>query len=66
MLFLLDHKYPSADLSFKHLKGADQARVNELRKACEKKGFFLYLANIEKSIVGGGGRRQLLLRLLHC
>lgn len=49
---MLDHKYPSADLSFAHLKGVDQARVEELRKACEGKGFYLYLASIEKTVSG--------------
>jgi hypothetical protein len=52
LLYMLDHKYTYAQLSFARLKGADQARVTEVRKACEQTGFPVFLANIEKSQLG--------------
>jgi 2-oxoglutarate-Fe(II)-dependent oxygenase superfamily protein len=52
LLYMLDHKYTYAELSFARLKGADQARVAEVRKACEQTGFPVFLANIEKSQSG--------------
>lgn len=52
LLFMLDHQYHSAGLSFTQLKGVDQARVAELRKVCKGKGFYLYLANVTKTVLG--------------
>jgi hypothetical protein len=52
LLYKLDHKYSDAELSFARLKGPDQAQVAELRKACEKIGLHIYLANIEQRDTG--------------
>jgi 2OG-Fe(II) oxygenase superfamily len=52
LFYELDHGYSDAELSFARLKGLDQVRVAELRKACEKIGLHIYLANIEKSEMG--------------
>ena len=52
LLFMLDHKYHSDGLKFSQLKGADQKKVADLRKACKEKGFYLYLANVEKEVMG--------------
>jgi 2OG-Fe(II) oxygenase superfamily len=52
LFYELDHGYSDAELSFARLKGLDQSRVAELRKACEKIGLHIYLANIEKSEMG--------------
>jgi 2-oxoglutarate-Fe(II)-dependent oxygenase superfamily protein len=61
LLYMLDHKYTPAELSFSRLKGVDQARVAELRKACEQTGFPFFLANIVRSEMGSvdeyAGRR---------
>lgn len=52
LLYNLDHKYTPAELSFARLKGVDQARVAELRKACEQTDFPVFLANIVRSEMG--------------
>jgi hypothetical protein len=52
LLYELHHRYSNAELSFARLKGRDQVQVTELRKACEKIGFLIYLTNIEKSEAG--------------
>jgi 2OG-Fe(II) oxygenase superfamily len=51
-VYMLDHEYTNAELSFTRLKGADQERVAEVRKACEKTGFSLFLASVVKSQTG--------------
>lgn len=53
LLFMLDHEYHSAGISFAQLKGVDQLKVMELRRACKEKGFYLYLANVTKTVMGG-------------
>ena len=52
LLYTLNHKYTSAELSFSRLKGVDQEQVSEARKACQKTGFSLFLVNIEKTDIG--------------
>jgi 2OG-Fe(II) oxygenase superfamily len=52
LLYTLNHKYTSAELSFSRLKGVDQGQVSEARKACKKTGFSLFLVNIEKTDIG--------------
>ncbi|KAK2754489.1 hypothetical protein FQN54_006890 [Arachnomyces sp. PD_36] len=52
LLLMMDHKYHSAGLGFTQLKGEDQVKVSELRRACKEKGFSLYLANVTKQVTG--------------
>jgi hypothetical protein len=47
LLYLLDHEYTFSELSFTRLKGVDQGRAAEARKACKKADFSLFLVNVE-------------------
>lgn len=53
LVYLLDHQYSIAELSFARLKGVDRQRFVQLQEACLKNGCDIYLANIEKQIKGG-------------
>ena len=52
LLYILDHQYTSAELSFIRLKGVDQGRVAEAWKACKKTGFSLFLTSVERTETG--------------
>ncbi|KAB8224116.1 hypothetical protein BDV33DRAFT_227489 [Aspergillus novoparasiticus] len=52
LIYVLGHQYTNAALSFSRLKGVDQCRFAELRGACQRAGFDIFLANIEKKEVG--------------
>ncbi|KAN0080621.1 hypothetical protein V8E54_003825 [Elaphomyces granulatus] len=52
LLYILDHQYTSAELSFTRLKGVDQGRVAEAWKACKKTGFSLFLTSVERTESG--------------
>jgi hypothetical protein len=52
LLYALEHQYTMVELNFARLKGADQSRFGELHNACQKTGFDIYLANIEKTNAG--------------
>lgn len=51
LLFILNHKYTNANLSFTALKGADLERATVLRDICRETGFYLFLANIERQVI---------------
>ncbi|KAE8374594.1 hypothetical protein BDV26DRAFT_295802 [Aspergillus bertholletiae] len=53
LVYVLEHEYTSAELGFSRLKGVDQDRFAELRDACQRAGFDIFLANIEKTDTGG-------------
>ncbi|GCB21937.1 hypothetical protein AAWM_04822 [Aspergillus awamori] len=53
LVYILEHQYTVAELSFDRLKGVDQVRFGELQKACQGLDCDLYLANIEKTRMGG-------------
>ncbi|KNG87017.1 hypothetical protein ANOM_004695 [Aspergillus nomiae NRRL 13137] len=52
LIYVLEHQYTSAELRFSRLKGVDQCRFAGLRDACQRAGFDLFLANIEKKDIG--------------
>jgi hypothetical protein len=53
LIYLLDNIYERhGQLSFAQLKGADQERVAEVRKACEQTGFSIFLVHVGKSETG--------------
>ncbi|KAA8650261.1 uncharacterized protein ATNIH1004_002943 [Aspergillus tanneri] len=53
LVYILEHQYTQAELNFARLKGVDQPRFAELQNACERTGFDIFLANIEKMKTGG-------------
>lgn len=53
LVYLLDHQYSIAELSVSRLKGVDRHRFAQLQEACLKNGCDIYLANIEKQVMGG-------------
>ncbi|KAB8251929.1 hypothetical protein BDV35DRAFT_387690 [Aspergillus flavus] len=52
LIYVLGHQYTNAALNFSRLKGVDQCRFAELRGACQRAGFDIFLANIEKKEMG--------------
>ncbi|OGM50443.1 hypothetical protein ABOM_000897 [Aspergillus bombycis] len=52
LIYVLEHQYTSAELGFSRLKGIDQCRFAGLRDACQRAGFDIFLANIEKEDMG--------------
>lgn len=52
LALLLDHQYTEASLCYAGVKGHDQHVGSHLREICEEHGFYLYLANLEKSVFG--------------
>lgn len=53
LAFLLQHQYTEASLCYDGLKGHDQQVAAHLREACQEHGFYLYLANLKKTVEGG-------------
>ncbi|KAF9885296.1 hypothetical protein FE257_013013 [Aspergillus nanangensis] len=53
LIYVLEHQYTEAQLSFARLKGVDRQRLAELQNACQKADFVILLANIEKNVTGG-------------
>jgi hypothetical protein len=51
-IYLLEHKYTQSNLSIDSLKGADRLRAKELRSICDDYGCTLYLANLEREVMG--------------
>lgn len=51
-IYLLEHKYTQSNLSIESLKHADRLRARELLSICEDYGFTLYLANLEREVMG--------------
>jgi hypothetical protein len=51
-IYLLDHKYTQSNLSINSLKGADRLRAKELLSICDEYGCALYLANLEREVMG--------------
>jgi hypothetical protein len=52
LIYKLSHEYTKASLSFDFLKGSDGRIVQQLREASKGEDFSLYLAHIEKEILG--------------
>ncbi len=50
--FLLEHQYTDASLCYESLKGHDQQVAAHRREACDG-SFCFYLANLERSVMGG-------------
>ena len=48
MVYILEHKYCEASLSFKGLKNIDRAVGDVLTKACQEANFELYLAHVSR------------------
>lgn len=53
LAYKMSHKYTKAALSFASLKGPDHKNVEHLTKAVRDDEFVLYLAHIEKEVMGG-------------
>ncbi|KAI9040281.1 uncharacterized protein KD926_008371 [Aspergillus affinis] len=53
LIYVFEHQYTEAELSFARLKGVDRQRFAELQNACQKADFVILLANIEKNVTGG-------------
>jgi hypothetical protein len=53
LAYVLEHQYTAASLAFDGLKGHDQQVVAHIRELCEKERIYLYLANMDVTIVGG-------------
>jgi hypothetical protein len=51
-IYLLEHKYTQSNLSIESLKDADRLRAKELLSICDDYGFTLYLANLEREVMG--------------
>lgn len=51
-IYLLEHKYTQSNLSIESLKHADRLRAKELLSICDDYGFTLYLANLEREVMG--------------
>ena len=51
-IYLLEHKYTQSNLSIESLKHADRIRAKELLSICDDYGFTLYLANLEREVMG--------------
>jgi len=52
LAYVFEHRYPSATLKYKRLKGNDRLRGEYLKEMCEKYGFIFGLASLEKGIEG--------------
>ncbi|KAF2122089.1 hypothetical protein BDV96DRAFT_682102 [Lophiotrema nucula] len=48
LMYILDHKYPLADLTLNALKGNDHMRVDVLKNICDQLGFRIYFALHER------------------
>lgn len=51
-VYLLDHKYSTAELNAARLKGVDRLRFIQLQEACRDNDCEIYLANVEKKVTG--------------
>lgn len=52
LLYMLEHEYAFPELSFSRLEGVDRKRVADLLEACQRNGFYVFLAGIEKTETG--------------
>lgn len=52
LYYVLEHKYTEANISLKHLKTIDQARVQCLQMLCSELDFDLFLTTLEKKDIG--------------
>lgn len=59
LVYPLDHKYPSAHLGFRRLKGIDQERILQLQSASKQHGFYLFLGNMEREVQRGADGEEL-------
>lgn len=53
LIYRLDHQYTETNFSMKDLKAADQARARALKHFADELEFSIYLAALEKSVLGG-------------
>lgn len=51
-IYLLEYKYTQSNLSIESLRDADRLRAKELLSICDDYGFTLYLANLEREVMG--------------
>lgn len=51
-IYMLEHKYTNANLSIESLKHADRLRAKEIQSICDDYGYTLYLASLEREVMG--------------
>jgi hypothetical protein len=51
-IYSLEQKYTQSDLNIDSLKGADRLRAKELLSICDDYGYTLFLANLEREVMG--------------
>ena len=51
-IYLLEHKYTQSNLNIESLKDADRLRAKELLSICDDYGYTLYLASLEREVMG--------------
>ena len=50
--YVFENEYENVDLCHRNLKGRDHYIVTRLQEVCKETGFYIYLANLTKSIEG--------------
>ncbi|THY80031.1 hypothetical protein D6C93_10081 [Aureobasidium pullulans] len=51
-IYMLEHRYTNANLSIKSLKHVDRLRAKEIQSICDDYGYTLYLASLEREVMG--------------
>ncbi|CAC9890540.1 unnamed protein product [Aureobasidium pullulans] len=51
-IYMLEHRYTNANLSIESLKHADRLRAKEIQSICDDYGYTLYLASLEREVMG--------------
>ena len=53
LAYMLQHKYTDANLHYDYLKGKDRSKTQYMKEACKEQGFCMFLANLERIVLGG-------------
>ncbi|THW04320.1 hypothetical protein D6D26_02848 [Aureobasidium pullulans] len=51
-IYMLEHRYTNANLSIESLKHVDRLRAKEIQSICDDYGYALYLASLEREVMG--------------
>ncbi|THY36408.1 hypothetical protein D6C99_10139 [Aureobasidium pullulans] len=51
-IYMLEHRYTNANLSIESLKHVDRLRAKEIQSICDDYGYTLYLASLEREVMG--------------
>ncbi|KAI9744730.1 MAG: hypothetical protein M1818_001655 [Claussenomyces sp. TS43310] len=58
LVYQLEHQYTQVSLHFHALKGADKQIVSTLKQTCSELGFHIYLAILERVVLGDTGEHE--------